>query len=57
MPLDRPVLGEGGEVGKRPEVIGARSARADHIAQKMQVHRNKADNKHTQSIGREYGQD
>jgi hypothetical protein len=56
-PLDRSVLGERGEVWERPEVIGARPARADDIAQKVQVHRDKAENKHTQSIRRKYGQD
>lgn len=56
-PLDRPVFGERGEVWERPEVIGARPAGADDIAQKVQVHRDKAENKHTQSIGRKYGQD
>jgi hypothetical protein len=30
---------------------------ADDIAQKVQVHRDKAEKKHTQSIGRKYGQD
>jgi len=51
------VLRERGEVWERPEVIGARPARADDIAQKVQVHRDKAENKHTQSIRRKYGQD
>jgi hypothetical protein len=55
--LDRPVLGERGEVWERPEVIGARPAGADDIAQKVQVHRDNAENKHTQSIARKYGQD
>jgi hypothetical protein len=55
-PLDRPVLGERGKVWKRPEVIGARPAGADDIAQKVQVHRDKAEKEHTQSIGRKYGQ-
>jgi hypothetical protein len=51
------MLGERAEVWERPEVIGTRPAGAEDIAQKMQVHRHKAQNKHTQSICRKYGQD
>jgi hypothetical protein len=36
--------------------MGARPAGADDIAQKMQVQRDYAENKHTKSIGGKYGQ-